>query len=439
MPIKVNGTTLTGLNVGGTTITKVQVRQNASSPYVTVYEAVTKTKKVRTVNPNGLIGFGDDIAAWGYMTVNSLREIQRHFSDVSAILFDCDTMQANYNNMETDYKSLVENFNNTPTSDFPIDLTSFSGDVWCTSKNYRQLSYAPGTKHAFYGNLYDFILGRTNYLYGVPSEQVLQADIQNNSGNYVHLITGLTNNVAFNVGDELIENCAEVYNYNRNGKQIIMLYNVSTSTSAINTVDAYMAEIADKLNQRGLTSIAVVHNEQTLNAIQSGVFENYQIVIFNAGRLETKFGGPGFREFMTNENGLNWSQNYSKWIIYNDNNNTEVATFVNDALTLSYITPFFSAKIISALNAFTHINNKMLITNVELSDFAKMNIDRINNFYFQMFGAKSSLWKSCLLGEHIPNNFADVVDAALLTSSLEDKVNSITSSYFPEIVVGYEE
>lgn len=440
MPIVVNGTTLTGLNVGGTTITKVQVRQNASSPYVTVYEAVTKTKKVRTVNPDNLMGFGDDIAAWGYMTANTKPEIEQHFSDVSAILFDCDTMQANYNNMETDYKSLVENFNNTPTADFPIDLTSFSGDVWCTSKNYRQLSYAPGTKHAFYGNLYDFILGRTNYLYGVPSEQVLPADIQNNLGNYVHLITGLTNNAAFNVGDELIENCAEVYGYNRNGKQIIMLYNVSTSTSAINTVDAYMTEIANKLNQRGLTSVAAVRNEDTLNAIQNGVFENYQIVIFNAGRLETRFGGPGFREFMTNENGLNWSQNYSKWIIYNDYNNTEVATFVNDALTLSYITPFFSTKIIDALNDLTtHANNKMLITNVELSDFAKMNIDRINNFYIQMFGAKSSLWKTCLQAGGVPNNFANVVDAALLTSSLRDKVNSITSSYFPEIVVGYEE
>ena len=182
MPIKVNGTTLTGLNVGGTTITKVQVRQNASSPYVTVYEAVTETKKVRIVNPDNLRGFGDDIAAWGYMTANTKTEIERRFSDVSAILFDCDTMQANYNNMEIDYKSLVENFNNTPTSDFPIDLTSFSGDVWCTSKNYRQLSYAPGTKHAFYGNLYDFILGRTNYLYGVPSEQILLADISNNLG-----------------------------------------------------------------------------------------------------------------------------------------------------------------------------------------------------------------------------------------------------------------
>lgn len=440
MPIKVNGTTLTGLNVGGTKITKVQVRQNASSPYVTVYEAVTKTKKVRIVNPDNLMGFRDDIAAWGYMTANTRTEIERRFSDVSAILFDCDTMQANYNNMETDYKNLVENFNNTPTSDFPIDLTSFSGDVWCTNKNYRQLSYAPGIKHAFYGNLYDFILGRTNYLYGVPSEQVLPADIPNNLGNYVHLITGLTNNAAFNVGDELIENCAEVDRYNRNGKQIIMLYNVSTSISAINTVDAYMTEIADKLNHQGLTSVAVVHNEETLNAIQNGVFENYQIVIFNAGRLETKFGGPGFRDFMTNEYGLNWSQNYSKWIIYNDNNNTEVATFVNDALTLSYITPFFSAKIIGALNDLTtHANNKMLITNVELSDFAKMNIDRINNFYIQMFGAKSSLWKTCLRAGGVPNNFANVVDAALLTSGLRDKVNSITSSYFPEIVVGYEE
>ena len=440
MPIVVNGTTLTNLIVGGTTITKVQVRQNASSPYVIVYEAVTKTKKVRTVNPDNLMGFGDDIAAWGYMTANTKSEIEQHFSNVSAILFDCDTMQANYNNMETDYKSLVENFNNTPTSDFPIDLTSFSGDVWCTNKGYRQLSYAPGTKHTFYGNLYDFILGRTNYLYGVPSEQVLPADIPNNLGNYVHLITGLTNNAAFNVGDELIENCAEVCGYNRNGKQIIMLYNVSTSTSAINTVDAYMAEIADKLNQRGLPGVAAVPNEETLNAIQNGVFENYQIVIFNAGRLETKFGGPGFREFMTNENGLNWSQNYSKWIIYNDNNNTEVATFVNDALTLSYITPFFSAKIIDALNALTvHANDKMLITNVELSDFAKMNIDRINNFRIQMFGAKSSLWKTCLRAGGVPNNFANVVDAALLTSDLGDKVNSITSSYFPEIVVGYEE
>lgn len=441
MPIKVNGTTLTGLNVDGTKITKVQVRQNASSPYVTVYEAVTKTKKVRTVNPDNANGFGDDIAAWGYMTANTKTDTEQHFSNISAILFDCDTMQANYNNMETDYKSLVENFNNTPTSDFPIDLTSFSGDVWCTSKNYRKLSYAPGTKHIFYGNLYDFILGRTNYLYGVPSEKVLQADISNNLGNYVHLITGLTNNVAFinTVGDELIENCVEVYGYNKNGKQIIMLYNVSTSISAINTVDAYMAEIADKLNQQGLTGVTAVPNEDTLNAIQNGVFENYQIVIFNAGRLETKFGGPGFREFMTNENGLNWSQDYSKWIIYNDNNITEVTTFVNDALTLSYITPFFSAKIIGALNALTtNANNKMLITNVELSDFAKMNIDRINNFYIQMFGAKSSLWKTCLQGSSVPNNFANVVDAALLTSDLGDKVNSITSSYFPEIVVGYE-
>lgn len=440
MPIVVNGTTLTGLNVGGTTITKVQVRQNASSPYVTVYEAVTKTKKVRIVNPDDLMGFGDDIAAWGYMTANTKTDIEWHFSNsnISAILFDCDTMQANYNNMETDYKSLVENFNNTPTSDFPIDLTNFSGDVWCTNKNYRQLSYAPGTKHAFYGNLYDFILGRTNLLYGVPSEQVLQADIPHNPGNYVHLITGSPNNAAFNVGDELIENCVEVRN--RNGKQIIMLYNVSNSISAVNTVDAYITEIADKLNQQGLTSVAAVHNEETLDTIQSGVFENYQIVIFNAGRLETKFGGPGFREFMTNENGLNWSQNYSKWIIYNDNNNTEVATFVNDALTLSYITPFFSAQIIGALNALTtHANNKMLITNVELSDFAKMNIDRINNFRIQMFGAKSSLWKTCLQAGGVPNNFANVVDAALLTSDLGDKVNSITSSYFPGIVVGYEE
>lgn len=440
MPIKVNGTTLTGLNVGGTTITKVQVRQNASSPYVTVYEVVTKTKKVRTVNPDNGAGFGDDIAAWGYMTANTKTDIEQHFSNISAILFDCDTMQANYNNMETDYKSLVENFNNTPTSDFPIDLTSFSGDVWCTSKNYRQLSYAPGTKHTFYGNLYDFILGRTNYLYGVPSEQVLPADIPNNLGNYVHLITGSPNTVAFNVGDELIENCVKVFDYNRNSKQIIMLYNVSTKISTINKVDAYMAEIADKLNQRGLTGVTAVPNEETLNAIQSGVFENYQIVIFNAGRLETKFGGPGFREFMTNENGLNWSQNYSKWIIYNDNNNTEVATFVNDALTLSYITPFFSAKIISALNALTtNANNKMLITNVELSDFAKMNIDRINNFYIQMFGAKSSLWKTCLRVNGVPNNFANVVDAALLTDDLGNKVNNITSSYFPDVVVGYEE
>lgn len=440
MPIKVNGTTLTDLNVGGTKITKVQVRQNASSPYVTVYEAVTKTKKVRTVNPDNGAGFGDDIAAWGYMTANTRTEIERHFSNVSAILFDCDTMQANYNNMETDYKSLVENFNNTPTSDFPIDLTNFSGDVWCTNKSYRKLSYAPGTKHAFYGNLYDFILGRTNLLYGVPSEQVLLADIPNNSGNYVHLITGSPNNAAFNVGDELIENCVEVDGYNRNGKQIIMLYNVSTSTSVMNAVDAYMTEIANKLNQRGLPSVAAVRNEDTLNAIQNGVFENYQIVIFNAGRLETRFGGPGFREFMTNQNGLNWSQNYSKWIIYNDHNNTEVATFVNDALTLSYITPFFPVKIIDALDALsTNANNKMLITNVELSDFAKMNIDRINNFRIQMFGAKSSLWKTCLQANGVPNNFANVVDAALLTSGLRDKVNNITSSYFPEIVVGYEE
>ena len=439
MPIKVNGTTLTGLNVGGTTITKVQVRQNASSPYVTVYEAVTKTKKVRVVNPDNLRGFGDDIAAWGYMTANTKTEIERHFSNISAILFDCDTMQANYNNMDTDYKSLVENFNNTPTSDFPIDLTSFSGDIWCTSKNYRQLSYAPGTKHAFYGNLYDFILGRTNYLYGVPSEQVLLADIPNNLGNYVHLITGSPSNAAFNVGYELIENCVEVFDYNKNSKQIIMLYNVSTSTSVMNAVDAYMTEIANKLNQRGLPSVAAVHNKETLDAIQSGVFENYQIVIFNAGRLETRFGGPGFREFMTNQNGLNWSQNYSKWIIYNDNNNTEVATFVNDALTLSYITPFFSVKIIDALNALTvHANDKMLITNVELSDFAKMNIDRINNFRIQMFGAKSSLWKTCLGSGIIPDNFANVVDAALLTPDLREKVNKIPSSYFSEIVVSYK-
>ena len=424
MPIVVNGTTLTGLNVGGTTITKVQVRQNASSPYVTVYEAVTKTKKVRTVNPDNGAGFGDDIAAWGYMTANTKTEIERRFSDVSAILFDCDTMQANYNNMETDYKNLVENFNNTPTLDFPIDLTSFSGDIWCTNKNYRQLSYAPGTKHAFYGNLYDFILGRTNYLYGVPSEQVLLADIPNNLGNYVHLITGSPNNAAFNVGDELIENCVEVRNYNNNSKQIIMLYSVSNNISAVNRVDAYITEIADKLNQRGFPSVAVVHNEETLDAIQSGVFENYQIVIFNAGRLETRFGGPGFREFMTNQNGLNWSQNYSKWIIYNDYNNTEVATFVNDALTLSYITPFFSAKIINALNAFPDVHNdKMLITNVELSDFAKMNIHRINNFRIQVFGAKSSLWKTCLR-RGVPNNFANVVDAALLTNDLRDKVNN---------------
>ena len=443
MPIKVNGTTLTGLNVGGTKITKVQVRQNASSPYVTVYEAVTKTKKVRIVNPDDLMGFGDDIAAWGYMTANTKTDIEWHFSysNISGILFDCDTMQANYNNMETDYKSLVENFNNTPTSDFPIDLTNFSGAVWCTNKGYRQLSYAPGTKHVFYGNLYDFILGRTNLLYGVPSEQVLQADIPHNPGNYVHLITGSPNNAAFNVGDELIENCVEVDSYNRNGKQIIMLYNVSTNISAVNRVDAYITEIADKLNQRGLTSVAAVHNEETLDAIQSGVFENYQIVIFNAGRLETKFGGPGFREFMTSGNGLNWSQNYSKWIIYNDYNNTEVATFVNDALTLSYITPFFSVKIIDHLYALTndHANDKMLITNVELSDFAKMNIDRINNFRVQVFGAKSSLWKTCLRAEGVPNNFANVVDAALLTSDLGYKVNHITSSYFPKIVVGYEE
>ena len=341
--------------------------------------------------------------------------------------------------METDYKNLVENFNNTPTLDFPIDLTSFSGDIWCTNKNYRQLSYAPGTKHAFYGNLYDFILGRTNYLYGVPSEQVLLADIPNNLGNYVHLITGSPNNAAFNVGDELIENCVEVRNYNNNSKQIIMLYSVSNNISAVNRVDAYITEIADKLNQRGFPSVAVVHNEETLDAIQSGVFENYQIVIFNAGRLETRFGGPGFREFMTNQNGLNWSQNYSKWIIYNDYNNTEVATFVNDALTLSYITPFFSAKIINALNAFPDVHNdKMLITNVELSDFAKMNIHRINNFRIQVFGAKSSLWKTCLR-RGVPNNFANVVDAALLTNDLRDKVNNIPSSYFPEIVVGYEE
>lgn len=439
MPIVVNGTTLTDLNVGGTKITKVQVRQNASSPYVTVYEEVTTTKKVRTVNPDNAGGFGRDIAAWGYMTANTKTDIEQHFSHISAILFDCDTMQANYNNMETDYKSLVENFNNTPTSDFPIDLTNFSGDIWCTNKNYRQLSYAPGTKYAFYGNLYDFILGRTNYLYGVPSEQVLLADIPNNPGNYIHLITGSPNNAAFNVGDELIRNCVEVDGYNRNGKQIIMLYNVSTSISAVNTVDAYIAEIANKLNQQGLTSVAAVRNEDTLNAIQNGVFENYQIVIFNAGRLETRFGGPGFREFMTSGNGLNWSQNYSKWIIYNDNNKTEVATFVNDALTLSYITPFFSLEIIRALDALsTNANNKMLITNVELSDFAKMNIDRINNFRVQVFGAKSSLWKTCLRTGIIPDNFANVVDAALLTSGLGDKVNSITSSYFPEIVVGYE-
>ena len=440
MPIVVNGTTLTNLIVGGTTITKVQVRQNASSPYVTVYEAVTKTKKVRTVNPDNAGGFGNDIAAWGYITTNTKTDIEQHFSHIYAILFDCDTMQANYNNMETDYKSLVENFNNTPTSDFPIDLTSFSGDIWCTSKNYRQLSYAPGTKHAFYGNLYDFILGRTNHLYGVPSEQVLQADIPHNPGNYVHLITGSPNNAAFNVGDELIENCVEVRNYNNNSKQIIMLYNVSNNISTVNTVDAYITEIADKLNQRGLPGVAAVHNEETLDAIQSGVFENYQIVIFNAGRLETRFGGPGFREFMTNENGLNWSQNYSKWIIYNDYNNTEVATFVNDALTLSYITPFFSAKIIGALDALiTNANNKMLITNVELSDFAKMNIDRINNFRLQMFGAKSSLWKTCLGTGMIPDNFANVVDATLLTPDLREKVNKIPSSYFSEIVVGYEE
>ena len=220
-----------------------------------------------------------------------------------------------------------------------------------------------------------------------------------------------------------------------------MLYNVSNSISVMNAVDAYMTEIANKLNQRGLPSVAAVLNEDTPNAIQSGVFENYQIVIFNAGRLETRFGGPGFREFMTNQNGLNWSQNYSKWIIYNDNNNTEVATFVNDALTLSYITPFFSVKIIDALNALTvHANDKMLITNVELSDFAKMNIDRINNFRIQMFGAKSSLWKTCLRAGGVPDNFANVVDAALMTRDLRDKVNSIiTSSYFPEIVVGYEE
>lgn len=38
MPIVVNGTTLTNLIVGGTTITKVQVRQNESSPYVIVFE-----------------------------------------------------------------------------------------------------------------------------------------------------------------------------------------------------------------------------------------------------------------------------------------------------------------------------------------------------------------------------------------------------------------
>ena len=79
MPIVVNGTTLTGLNVGGTKITKVQVRQNASSPYVTVYEAVTKTKKVRIVNPDDLMGFGDDIAAWGYMTANTKTDIEWHF------------------------------------------------------------------------------------------------------------------------------------------------------------------------------------------------------------------------------------------------------------------------------------------------------------------------------------------------------------------------
>ena len=101
---------------------------------------------------------------------------------------------------------------------------------------------------------------------------------------------------------------------------------------------------------------------------------------------------------------------------------------------------FFSVRIIDALNALTiHANNKMLITNVELSDFAKMNIDRINNFRFQRFGAKSSLWKTCLRAEGVPNNLANVVDAALLTRDLGDKVNSITSSYFPEIVVGYEE
>lgn len=38
MPIVVNGTTLTNLIVGGTSITKVQVRQNESSPYVIVFE-----------------------------------------------------------------------------------------------------------------------------------------------------------------------------------------------------------------------------------------------------------------------------------------------------------------------------------------------------------------------------------------------------------------
>ena len=38
MPIVVNGTTLTNLIVGGTNITKVQVRQNESSPYVIVFE-----------------------------------------------------------------------------------------------------------------------------------------------------------------------------------------------------------------------------------------------------------------------------------------------------------------------------------------------------------------------------------------------------------------
>ena len=118
-----------------------------------------------------------------------------------------------------------------------------------------------------------------------------------------------------------------------------------------------------------------------------------------------------------------------------------MATFINDALTLSYITPFFSVKIIDHLYALTndHANDKMLITNVELSDFAKMNIDRINNFRVQVFGAKSSLWKTCLQDNGVPNNFANVVDAALLTSDLGYKVNHITSSYFPKIVVGYEE
>lgn len=38
MPIVVNGTTLTDLMIGGTNITKVQVRQNESSPYVIVFE-----------------------------------------------------------------------------------------------------------------------------------------------------------------------------------------------------------------------------------------------------------------------------------------------------------------------------------------------------------------------------------------------------------------